>query len=747
MILAGRGWSVSGEDDAITEPSRRWLENSGVVLVSRGQIPDDADLLVHSSAIQAAHPARIAASSRGIRQVRRGELLAELLRDRQLIAVVGAHGKTTTTGMLITALRRSGFDAGWLLGGLFQDDSIPPAALGTNGWVVAEIDESDGTIEHFTPEITVATNLDWDHPDHYKRLTDLEATFESLFARTRRAIFINPACPLSARLADRGFKSPIHRFGFSGDYSVRIRGYEDGRQILDLSPSFGTATARVRAGGDFNALNAAAALAVSAHLDQRLFPDILADYPGVKRRQTVLHASLELQVIEDYAHHPAEIAALVSGMRRLPHRRLVVVFQPHRYTRTLQFKAEFAKALSAADELYLLDVYAASESPLAGGTTADIHAELFGLKPGIRMHYLPGDRAATQRMLSSRIQEGDLILFVGAGDIDQFAAAFVDELPTILPKQLRWNKCAAALRESLSPATRLLDDEPLGTKTTIRIGGPARWYAEPANEEDLLTLLRETHRNGLPLLMLGRGSNLLIPDQGVSGLVVRLASREWQQFSPRPDGSVEAGAGLRLKELCGMAAARGLRGFEFLEGIPGTLGGSLRMNAGAMGGWIFDVVETLRLATRDGRVVELARSELGVAYRECRELVDAVALSAVLRPVELGVETAAIQAQLATFQARRQATQPREPSAGCVFRNPPNDSAGRIIDSLGLKGEREGDAMVSPVHANFIVNMGRATASDVIALMRRIRTKVRTAQCIELEPEIILFGQNWRELL
>jgi UDP-N-acetylenolpyruvoylglucosamine reductase len=171
------------------------------------------------------------------------------------------------------------------------------------------------------------------------------------------------------------------------------------------------------------------------------------------------------------------------------------------------------------------------------------------------------------------------------------------------------------------------------------------------------------------------------------------------------------------------------------------------MNAGAMGGWIFDVVDAVRLMTRDGTARTLRRHELHVAYRDCRELGDAIALGAVLQPIAAAAPVADIQAQMASFQARRTATQPREPSAGCAFKNPPNASAGRLIDELGLKGERVGDAEVSLVHANFIVNRGRATAADVIALMRRVRERVKAAHGIELEPEVLLYGRDWRDVL
>ena len=747
LLLAQRGWTVSGEDDGLTAGARRWLEEAGVALGEAGAVPAATDLLVHSSAIPANHPARASAAERGLPQVRRGELLAELLRDRRLIAVVGAHGKTTTTGLLVTALRRAGFGAGWVLGGLFQDEALPPAALDQNGWVVAEIDESDGTIDRFSPEITVATNLDWDHPDYYRQIGDLEATFTALFSRTRAAILLNPACALSTRLAARGFPAPVHRFGFEGEFAVRIAGFVDGRQMLELAPAFGAPRARVRAGGDFNALNAAAALAVCVQLGVAITPDLLADYPGVKRRQVVLLETERLQVVEDYAHHPTEIAALIGGMRRLPHKRLLVAFQPHRFSRTARFKNDFARALLGADELFLLDVYAASEQPIAGGTTADIYAEIARAGSSLRVHYLPGDRAGFLRLLRERVRDGDLVLFVGAGDIDQCAAEFVRDLAAGAAQEPAWRECVLALRAALSAETKLLENEPLGPKTTMRVGGAARYYVEPANEPDLCAVLRETHRRALPVLLLGRGSNLLVPDEGVPALVVRLAGREWQRFDVRPDGRVEAGAGLRLKELCGLAAARGLRGFEFLEGIPGTLGGALRMNAGAMGGWMFDLVEAVRLALRDGTVRTFRRHELHVAYRDCRELADAVALGALLRPGSAGVPTAEIQARIASFQARRQSTQPRDPSAGCMFKNPPNDSAGRLIDALGLKGERVGDAEVSPVHANFIVNRGHATAADVLALMRRVRERVKAAHGIELEPEVMLYGRDWRDVL
>lgn len=309
-----------------------------------------------------------------------------------------------------------------------------------------------------------------------------------------------------------------------------------------------------------------------------------------------------------------------------------------------------------------------------------------------------------------------------------------------------WTELFSVLRSRLSSATRLSEREVLGPRTTMRVGGPARLYAEPADEADLRTLLAETHARGLPAFMLGRGSNLVVPDEGVDGLVLSLAHPRWQIFEPQADGRVWAGAGLRLKNLCGLAAKAGLQGFEFMEGIPATVGGALRMNAGAMGGWTFDVVEEVHLMTRAGEKRVMRREEMHVDYRHCAELETTVALGAFLRP-RAHADGDAIKQQIAAYQRKRQESQPREPSAGCIFKNPPGTSAGKVIDECGLKGERVGDAEVSPVHANFIVNRGDATTADIIALVRLIRARVKAARGIDLEPEVMLFGKSWLDVL
>ncbi len=409
IFLAELGFEVSGEDDGMTPEMAGLLAAAGV---RTGAMKDDCEVVVYSSAIAATHSVYRAAKERGLLLVRRGEMLAEAVRGRKLVAVCGSHGKTTTTAMLVWALRRANLKSGYVLGGLFADGSAP-AAAGENEWVVAEIDESDGTIERFSPEITVAVNLDWDHPDRYRTAGEIEQTFVELFGRTRQTVLVN----------EEWGGETIGRsatFGRNGDFSGVGEEEAGERMVLKLGGRFSIGGALVRAKGDFNAGNATAALAAAQLMGVKLEEGWLADFGGVRRRQAVLWEGEGIRVMEDYAHHPAEIGALLGSLRR-EDGRLVVVFQPHRFSRTKQFLKEFAEALAVADRVVLLDVYGAGEVRIEGGTTADLAAVM----AGERVLHARSD-AELNAALEADVRTGDLVAFVGAGDIDRKARAWIE---------------------------------------------------------------------------------------------------------------------------------------------------------------------------------------------------------------------------------------------------------------------------------------------------------------------------------
>jgi UDP-N-acetylenolpyruvoylglucosamine reductase len=308
-------------------------------------------------------------------------------------------------------------------------------------------------------------------------------------------------------------------------------------------------------------------------------------------------------------------------------------------------------------------------------------------------------------------------------------------LPSAVPSGA---EAADELAQRLSPATVIRRDEPLAKHTTLRVGGPADLYVEPALEEDLAAVLAYCHERNRLFFVLGRGSNLLVKDGGVRGVVICLAHASFSQVEAA-DQRLRCGAGAKLKAVAVEARRNGLAGLEFLEGIPGSVGGALRMNAGAMGRVMFDVVESVRLMSFDGKVREQAARELTTTYRACPALKKHIALAAVLcgRP---GLREA-IEQRMNEYSRRRWKSQPAAPSAGCMFKNPSSIPAGKLIDEMGLKGTRAGGAVVSAEHGNFIVNDGGATAHDILELIEIIRRRVRAERGIELETEVEIVGE------
>jgi len=240
-------------------------------------------------------------------------------------------------------------------------------------------------------------------------------------------------------------------------------------------------------------------------------------------------------------------------------------------------------------------------------------------------------------------------------------------------------------------------------------------------------------------MVMGRGSNLIVRDGGFPGVVVHLGRGCFTRNTVEGN-EITAGVGLKLKQLATVARTAGLGGFEWMDGIPGNLGGALRMNAGAMGAQMFEQVVRVRFADRDGNIVSRTPEEIEVRYRDVPVLHDHFALSATLRGQVAPIEQ--IDALLASSLKHRKETQPIAASAGCIFKNPVGMSAGKLVEELGLKNSAIGGARVSEVHGNFIVNDGGASATEILALIERIREKARQDRGIDLETEVRVVGED-----
>ena len=289
-------------------------------------------------------------------------------------------------------------------------------------------------------------------------------------------------------------------------------------------------------------------------------------------------------------------------------------------------------------------------------------------------------------------------------------------------------------------AKELLLEEPMAKHTSFRIGGPADVLAQPGNEAELAELLKRAADHAVPVTLVGNGSNLLVRDKGIRGLVIKLSNL----FSSiTVAGNVLTfGSGISLAMASKKAASLSLSGLEFAVGIPGTIGGAVYMNAGAYDGEMAKVVTSVQVMDRQGQSSQLKADELDFSYRHTALQNSGLIVTSVTVSLQPG-EAESIKAKMDDFSQRRIAKQPLElPSAGSMFKRPPGYFAGTLIEQTGLKGYTVGGAQVSTKHAGFVVNVGGATAKDVLQLIRDVQDRVLAAQGVQLEPEVLVLGEE-----
>lgn len=381
---------------------------------------DDVELVV-STAIHAANPERAAARERGLSELHRGALLAQVSRLRRTIAVAGAHGKTTTASMAAHALLALGQDPSYLIGGELRRAGEPGpgtnAALGGGEWLVVEADESDRSFLELEPEIAVVTNIELDHHTTYASHVELERAFGAFLRASLRVVVADD--PEALAFLDREGIAEAALFGAS-DVALHAGG-----------ASFGWAEQRVELAvpGAHNVANAAAALTACAMAGAApaQLAGTLADFRGAGRRLEALgETATGASVVDDYAHHPTEVRAALAAARTLGHRRIVAIFQPHLYSRTRALGREFGAALALADVVYVLDVYPSRERAqdfpgVSGLLVAEAAADAAAGRP---VAWTP-DFASVEELLGATLRHGDLCLVMGAGNVDELARRLV----------------------------------------------------------------------------------------------------------------------------------------------------------------------------------------------------------------------------------------------------------------------------------------------------------------------------------
>jgi len=441
-IMLARGMAVSGSDAAPSALLDELLALGADVHVGHaaGNLGTlgSGDTLVLSTAIREDNPELAEATRRGMRVLHRANALASVMAGRRVIAVAGTHGKTTTTSMLTTVLRECDADPGYVIGGILTETGLG-AEDGAGTDFVAEADESDGSFLVLAPDVAIITNVEADHLDNYASLADIEAAFTTFGRGVSSLVLTCADDPGAERVAARlatGGPARLRSYGESADADYRLtdvasRGMAVSFAVAAQASPFGEVHAQmtVQVPGHHNALNATAAFAAAVELGfaPPRVSAAISCYRGARRRMEVKGEAAGVRVLDSYAHHPTELAADLRAARDLvadtPAGRVIAIFQPHLFSRTRIFAGEFGAALGLADEVLVLDVYAAREDPEPGVTGALVADAV----PGGRARFVP-DRAEALAAVAASAGPGDVVLTMGAGDVTMLGPRLVEAL-------------------------------------------------------------------------------------------------------------------------------------------------------------------------------------------------------------------------------------------------------------------------------------------------------------------------------
>jgi UDP-N-acetylmuramate--alanine ligase len=763
-ILKAWGYTVSGSD-ASASALLDELATEGIAVTighTATAAAAMADLVVMTAAARPDNPELIAAEQAGRPIVKRARLLGALADARRGVAVAGSHGKSTTSGMLVTALRALGADPSFAIGAVLPGDGGGTnASPGSGTEMVVEADEYDRSFLQLHPDVAIITNIDYDHPDIFPDLESYDEAFAEFVSgmRLHGTLVIAADDPGCARLMARPDWVPqvaVVTFGEGEGAEWRLERTDEGWRVTggdDVAVPL-----LLQVPGRHNACNATAALAalVALGYDTAAAAAALEGFSGVGRRFELKGSAAGVVVVDDYAHHPREIAVnLLAAKERYPGRRVWAVFQPHTYSRLKALLDDFAASFGDADRIMILDVYAARETDDLGISAADLVCRL---PEGTLTARDPRDAA---RVLADAVAAGDVVLTLGAGSVTETGPLLLDLLrqrerpgprAADAPRRPRLrSEAATTITIPDLPTLKVQRDAPMRLHTTWRLGGPADFLVRAATPDDLVAAVQWGREQGMPVTVLGGGSNLLVGDRGIRGLTVLVRTP-----GERAGDLVEVedlGDTVRLRVAAQAplswtgryAAERGWAGMDWGVGLPGAIGGATVNNAGAHGTELKDHLERVVVLNERGDIEEYPAAWLEAAYRHTiikaapRPRPWIVLAAVMILPKGDPTDLVRLADEHAAF---RKETQPTGACAGSTFANPPGDFAGRLLEASGMKAFAIGGAMFSPKHANWIVNDGTATASNVRELIATARERVLSEFGVELRREVEYIGDD-----
>ncbi len=720
QILLDLNIQVSGSDAAPSDNLDRLSARGARVYIGHDRANlGVADAAVYSSAIPENNPELTAAREKGIVCYRRGYFLAVLAEYFDtVITVAGSHGKTTTTAMLAHIFKSAGLAPGYLVGGDVAGWDSPAAAGSRRRILITEVDESDATQALIRSDYGLVTNIE---DDHCWSVGGEQALFDCFVEFADKARFLLTwDTPDSRRLLEH---HPAADFLREKDIPRELAAAVTGRH---------------------NQLNGALAAAAAERFGVSSDSAIaaLADFPGVERRMSTRFRTPDKQqvIIEDYAHHPTELEATLQAVRRSwPEHHLTAIFQPHRFERVKRYAAAFRRILEQTADAAI--VFRPFSAWVTDEQIADPGTIIEGIEK-IPCRYWQEDfyglaEAAVSLKTEKNHSASRVYVVLGAGDVNR-----------VLPP-LR-NQLAEAWLENLQhqlhdafPSLHQDFSTPWSALTSLGIGRARPLAAEPESKKELAGLLAWLAQHRIPSSVLGNGSNLVGSDNFNPSLTIRLSRGEFREITVTGD-TVACGAGVSLSRLVDELQTDGPITPEFapLAWIPASIGGAARMNAGCAGVALGDFIQYLDCVTNQGEKFRLTAENLEWKYRQVN-LPDDTIITGVGFQFP-GSDPARARQLYKEAGRSRHDSQPTGRTAGCVFRNPGETSAGKLIERCGLSGGTEGDCLISRTHANFIVNQGKGDEKDFITLCKRVLRRVYRRTGIRLLPEVCFIDSTNR---
>ncbi len=735
VVLKKMGKKVGGSDVEevfITDKLLKDNKISWLAGFNPKKLPKDVDLIVYSAAHTGLNnPLIVEARNRKIRIISQAQLLGELMSGFETkIAVSGCHGKTTTSSLLSYALKRLNASPSYTVGVPFFTGN-QGSDYQSNKYFVVEADEygvnppEDKTPKFFKldPDWIICTNIDFDHPDVYKNIEETKTAFYKFFGKKKLILNVDDA---NLWLFSKNIKAgKAFGYGFSDNADY---------QILNWSTNETGSKFEIKRVGRFeislygkhNIANASSVIVQLLHLGfkaEKIRKAVLG-FKGAERRFERVYVKEGSYLFDDYAHHPAEIQATINAAKdRFKQKRIIVIFQPHTFSRTNFLLKEFRESLSSADVGLVMPIFASAREK---GSQFKVDSKDI-VKGTENLIYVESESLLIKQ-LEKILRKGDVVFTMGAGNVyklkDKLIKMINEINPVIGGKNLKIEK-----------------NKDLSHFLTLRTKVKAENFVEAKNREELLSAKKYSLENHTPLLMLGGGSNLAITKKTLPGLVLKNNYIDLKVIEENKDyATVSVSSGYPVSLLIAKSIQNGWSGFEYHQGLPGTVGGAIYMNSKWTKPMVYfgDYLIYAYLMDAEGRVKKVNRNYFKFGYDySILQKTGEIILEAVFKLKK--EDPATIKEKADWALAYRKKTQPFGiASSGCFFRNPGKISAGYLIDKAGLKNYSVGDYYVSPIHANFIINRGKGKSEDLIKLLNIIKSKVKDKFDIELKEEVIV---------